>query len=384
MKKFIGVLVAVALLLTPCITAYAEPEEESPSQAKSYIMIDAGSGKVLKENNADEQLSCASVIKTMSLLIILEALDTGRISLADTVTISEHASSMGGTQVFLGCEYTTHKVEDLLKAVVICSANDATVALAEKVGGSEADFAEMMNKKAQTMGLGAHFVNATGLDAEGQTMSARDVAMVCRALVKYDTFYTWSGIWMDYYIHPDGRETEMVNANRLVRYYDGCDGICTGSSNDAGYCLAATVKRSGGRFIYVSLGVPNSATRFEEATNAFDYAFAGFTAKTIVREGQQLAKNLEVAGGTKALVNVYAAEEFSALIEKGMEDKIEKELVLLEEVTAPLSAGDSVGYLRILLDGEEIGRIDAVVKQDVGELNYASALKKILMWWLFS
>jgi D-alanyl-D-alanine carboxypeptidase (penicillin-binding protein 5/6) len=383
MKKFIGVLVVMTLLLTPCITAYAEPEEETPSQAKSYIMIDAGSGKVLKENNADEQRPCASVIKTMSLLMILEALDTGRISLSDTVTVSEHAASMGGTQVFLDVN-TSHTVENLLKAVVICSANDAAVALAEKVGGSETDFADMMNKKAQTMGLGAHFVNATGLDAEGQTMSARDVAMVCRELVKYDTFYTWSGIWMDYYIHPDNRETEMVNANRMVRYYDGCDGICTGSSGEAGYCLAATVKRSGGRFIYVSLGSPDSATRFEEATNAFDYAFAGYTAKTIVREGQQLAKNLQVAGGTKALVNVYAAEEYSALIEKGMEDKIEKELVLLEEVTAPLTAGDTVGYLRILLDGEEIGRVDAVVKQDVGELNYASALKKLLMWWLFS
>lgn len=382
MKKFISVLLAAVLLLAPAMTAYAEPEEPS-SQAKSFIMIDAGSGKVLKGNNADEQRPCASVIKTMSLLLIMEALDTGRISLSDTVTVSEHASSMGGTQVFLDVN-TTHSVENLLKAVIICSANDAVVALAEKVGGSEADFAEMMNKKAQTMGLGARFVNASGLDAEGQTMSARDVAIVCRELTKYDTFYTWSGIWMDYYIHPDGRETEMVNANRMVRYYDGCDGICTGSSGEAGYCLAATVKRSGGRFIYVSLGSPNSATRFEEAANAFDYAFAGFTAKTIVREGQQLAKNLEVSGGTKALVNVYAGEEFSALIEKGKEDKIEKELVLLEEVTAPLNEGDSVGYLRILLDGVEIGRIDAIVKQDVGELNYASALKKILMWWLFS
>jgi len=382
MRKWICALLAAVLLLMPFVTANAE-QEEAPSQAKSYIMIDAGSGNVLGEGNADEQLPCASVIKTMSILLVMEAIDDGRIAPHDTVTISAHASSMGGTQVFLDVN-TTHKVEDLLKAVIVCSANDAIVALAEKVAGSEEEFVAMMNKKAQVMGLGAHFVNANGLSADGQTMSARDIATVCRELARHDLFYTWSGIWMDYYVHPDGRETEMVNANRMVRYYDGCDGICTGSSSEAGYCMAGTVKRSGGRFIYVSLGSPNSAARFEEASNAFDYAFAGFTAKTIVREGQQLAKNLEVAGGTKTLVGVYAAEEFAALIEKGKEDTLEKELVLLEEVTAPLCAGDSVGYLRILLDGEEIGRVDAIVKQDVSELNFASAIKKIMTWWLFS
>ena len=382
MKRSIIVLLAAALVFTFTVTAYAEQETDA-SQAKSYIMIDAASGNVLKEANADEQRQCASVVKTMTMLLIFEALDTGRLNLDDTVTVSAHTSSMGGTQVFLDTG-TTHKIADLLKAVVVCSANDAAVALAEKVAGSEEAFVEMMNKKAQVMGLGAHFINASGLSADGQTMSARDIAVVCSELVQYDQFYAWSGIWMDYYIHPDGRETEMVNTNRLVRFYDGCDGICTGSSTEAGYCLAATVKRSGGRFIYVSLGSPNSAVRFDEAKTAFDYAFAGFTAKTIVREGQQLAKNLEVAGGTKTLVNVYAGEEFSALIEKGREDTLEKELVLLEEVTAPLSAGDSVGYLRILLDGEEIGRVDAIVKQDVGVLNYASAIKKIMLWWLFS
>ena len=134
---------------------------------------------------------------------------------------------------------TTHEVADLVKAVVVCSANDAAVALAEKVAGSEEAFVEMMNKRAQVMGLGAHFVNASGLSADGQTMSARDIAAVSGALVQYDLFYTWSGIWMDYYIHPDDRETEMVNANRLVRYYEGCDGLCTGSSAEAGYCLGS-------------------------------------------------------------------------------------------------------------------------------------------------
>ncbi len=378
-KLFIAVLVFI-MIFAFCINAHAE---DIASQAKSCILIDAGSGNILFEKNADEQLECASVIKAMSMLLFFEAEQNGKLSLTDTADISEHASSMGGTQVFLDMG-TTHKVGDLLKAVVVCSANDAAVALAEKVAGSEEAFVQMMNKKADVMGLSANFVNASGLSAEGQTMSARDVSAVCRELAKFDLFYSWSGIWMENYIHPDGRETEMVNANRMIRYYEGCDGFCTGSSASAGYCIAASVKRSGGRFIYVSLGSPNSQARFEEAGGAFDYAFAGFTGKTIVREGQQLAKNLTVEGGTKSLVNVYAGQEFSALIEKGKENTLEKELVLLEEIAAPLKEGDVIGYMRILLDGQEIGRVDAVVKQDIETLSFGNSFRRILTWWLFA
>jgi D-alanyl-D-alanine carboxypeptidase (penicillin-binding protein 5/6) len=241
----------------------------------------------------------------------------------------------------------------------------------------------MMNKKAGVLGIKATFVNATGLGDE-QKISARDAAVICQQLVKHDLFYKWSGIWMDNYIHPDGRETEMVNQNRLVRFYEGCDGIATGSSGEAGYCIAATVKRSGGRFIYVALGAPNSSTRFDEAKAAFDYAFAGFTAKTIVTEGQKLGSDLAIVGGTAPFIDVYAAEGFSTLIEKGKEGTLEKELVLLENITAPVEEGQVVGYLRILLDGTEIGRVDAVAGQRVAERNFGNAFKRILMWWLFA
>lgn len=380
MKKLVVFLLVFALVFAFSATANAEG---ITLKAKSYILMDAGSGTALLEQDADEQLECASVVKVMSMLLFFEAEQGGRMALTDTVTISSYAASMGGTQVFLDIG-TTHTVENLLKAVVVCSANDATVALAEKLAGSEEAFVEMMNKKAGVLGLGAHFVNATGLSADGQTMSARDVAAVCRELVKYDQFYQWSGIWMENYVHPDGRETEMVNANRLVKYYDGCDGICTGSSSAAGYCIAASVKRSGGRYIYVSLGSSNSAARFDDAQQAFDFAYAGFTAKTIVQKGQRLGTNLEVSGGEKAFIDVYAGQEFSALIEKGKENQLEKELVLMENVTAPLKEGQVIGYLRILLDGEEIGRVDAVVKQDVEALDFINSLNRILTWWLFA
>lgn len=380
MKKFVVFILALILMFSFAEIGYAQAPE---SKSKSYILIDAGSGSVLMEKDADKQLECASLIKVMSLLLFCEAEKSGRLSLQDTVTISSHAASMGGTQVFLDAN-TSHTVENLLKAVAINSANDATVALAEKVAGSEEAFVEMMNKKAGVMGLSSKFVNASGLDAQGQTMSASDVAKVCQELVKYDLIRTWSSTWMDNYVHPDGRKTEMVNANRLVKYYAGCDGICTGSSPGAGYCIAATVKRGGGRFIYVALGSPNSSARFDEAGKAFDYAYAGFTAKTIVSEGQKLAQNLQIAGGTSAYIDIYAAQGFSALIEKGKEGMIEKELVLLENVSAPLKNGDVVGYLKITLDGNEIGRVNAVVMQDVGVLDFPNSLKRILTWWLFA
>jgi len=380
MKKLIVfALVFMTLLALPPAAAAAG----LTTQAKSYILVDAGSGAALIEKDADKQLECASLVKSMSLLLFFDAEKNGRLSLSDTITVSKNAASKGGTQVFIDAN-TMHKVSDLLKAVVVCSANDACVALAEKIAGSEEAFVEMMNKKAREMGLSANFVNCTGLSAQGQTMSARDVAKVCAELVKYDLLYKWSTVWLDTYTHPDGRKTEMVNTNRLVKYYAGCDGICTGSSPGAGYCLAATAKRSGGRFIFVLLGSPNSSSRFDDANKAFDYAYAGFSAKTLVTEGQQLAGGLRVNSGATPYVNVYAAKSFSALVEKGKENRIEKELVLLENISAPLKEGDAVGYLKITLDGQEIGRVDAVVKQDVEVMNFPNALKKILAWWLFA
>ncbi len=379
MKRTLLIAFAFMMIFAFTVTAYAEGFE---ANAKSYILIDAGSGDVLAEKNADEQLPCASVAKVMSILLFMEAEETGRLSLSDTASVSDHAASMGGTQAFLDVN-STHKVEDLLKAAIVCSANDATVALAEKAAGSEEAFVEMMNKKAGALGISTTFVNATGLGDE-QKISARDAATICQQLVKHDLFYKWSGIWMENYVHPDGRETEMVNQNRLVRYYEGCDGIATGSSGAAGYCIAATVKRSGGRFIYVALGAPNSSTRFDNAKAAFDYAFAGFTAKTIVTEGQKLGSDLAIAGGTMPFIDVYAGQGFSTLIEKGKEATLEKELVLLENIAAPIEKGQVLGYLRILLDGTEIGRVDVVAGDVVAERNFSNAFKRILTWWLFA
>jgi D-alanyl-D-alanine carboxypeptidase (penicillin-binding protein 5/6) len=379
MKKIMIMMLTVIMLCAPWLTVHAEGLD---IKAKAWILMDAGSGNVLSENNADEPMECAGVVKTMSMLLIFDAVKSGRISLTEPVTISEHAASMGGTQVFLDVN-SSHTVENLIKAMVVCSANDATVALAEKVAGSEEAFVDMMNKEAEVLNLKGRFTNATGLGSD-KSMTARDVAAVCKALAEYDLYYTWSNIYMENYIQPDGRETEMVNQNRLIRFYEGCDGFATGSTPTAGYCLAASVKRSGSRFIFISLGSSNSSMRFDDAKSAFDYAFAGYTAKAIVREGQQLAKNLAVAGGAVPYIDVYAASDFSTLIEKGKENTLEKELVLLEDISAPVKEGQVLGYLRILLDGNEIGRVDVISKQDVEVLDFSNALGQILKRWLFS
>jgi len=199
MKKILIIMLTVMLLFAPWLTAHAEGPQ---IRAKAWILMDAASGNVLMEHNADEPMECAGVVKTMSMLLILDAVKTGRISLTEPVTISKHAASMGGTQVFLDAN-STHTVENLIKAMVVCSANDATVALAEKVAGSEDAFVDMMNKKAEVLGLTGRFTNATGLGSD-KTMTARDVATVCQELARYDLIYTWSKIYLENYIHPDG------------------------------------------------------------------------------------------------------------------------------------------------------------------------------------
>lgn len=379
MKK---IFIAFAAILAICVLPMTAAAQGFSSNAKAAILIDAGSNNVLYELNPDEQYECAGVTKIMSVLLFCEQEKAGMLSLSDTVTISAHAASVRGSTVFLDAN-TNHSVSDLLKAVQVCSANDACVALAEKVAGSEQAFVEMMNKKAQVLGIGASFENATGVENSNK-MSAKDASVICCELLKYELAFKFCDIWMQDYTHPDGRQTEMVNQNRLVRFYQGCDGFATGSSASSGYCLAATAKRDNSRFIYISLGMPSSSARFDEAKRAFDYAFAGFVSKTMVRKGQQIAANLKVAGGTEPTINIYAAQEFSILIEKGKEGTLEKELVLLEDICAPIAEGEVVGYLKILADGDEIGRVDVVSGKKIDVLNFLNAFKRIMVWWLFT
>ena len=278
-KVFLSIALVFCLLLIPVFSpinpknvTYAETEK----QTKSTFLMDIASGQILKEENADEQMPVASIVKLMTILLTLEQIEQEKISLDDNVVVSENAAGMGGSQVFIenGGNY---KLEDLLKSVIVASANDASVAIAEYIAGSEDNFVRLMNQKAKELNLqNTNYCNCTGLPAVGQFSSARDVAIVLKNVLAYPQYYEYSTIWIDKLIHSNNRITELVNTNKLIRYYKGCDGGKTGSTNEAGYCLAATAKRGDMRLIGVVLGAENAKARFASTSDLLNYGFNNF------------------------------------------------------------------------------------------------------------
>lgn len=383
MFKRICVFLFAILFLIAMFPVTAFAANEISMDAKSYILVDVQSGTVLSEKDADTPLPCANVIKTMALLLFTEALQDGKLQLTDTVSISQNAHKKGGTTVFLDAG-KSYKAGDLLKAVIVCSANDATTAIAEHLAGSEEDFVKQMNDRASKMGLKkTKFVNTTGLDAEGQYSSVRDMALISCELIKYQQFFKWSKIYMEDFIHEGGRVTQMVNYNKLVRFYEGCDGIKTGSSSTAGYCISATAKKGATRLVYVGFGSANSEKRFESAKKALDYGFANFTSKTIVKKDTVVKEGIPVVKGDKSMIDAVASSDFSVLLPKGKENSVKKELTVQESLTAPIEKGQVIGKLSVTVDGKEIGKVDIICNQCVAELEYLSALQKVLFWWLF-
>ena len=279
MKKRLLALLSVGAIWTQFLVPVQAANTPQSSQAempvevpaKSAILMEQSTGQVLCEMNADEQMPPASITKVMTLLLVMEAVESGRLSLEDTVTCSPHASSMGGSQIWLevGEQMT---VQDLIKATAVASANDASVALAEKVAGSEDAFVVMMNERAEQLGMtGTHFVNCTGLDAPGHLTTARDIATMSRILIQHPMIREYSSIWMD---SLRGGETQLVNTNKLVRFYDGATGLKTGTTDGAGSCLAATATRNGLSLVAVSLGSATSDERFQSARNILEYGCA--------------------------------------------------------------------------------------------------------------
>ena len=380
-----------------CTMAFLSPvlaeegTQETPQQSEdtgavdikseAYVLMEASTGTVILEKNADQPMPCANVMKSYFMLLFLEALDEGKATVEDEVTISKRASSVGGSTVFL--DYNeTYKVGDLFKAVVINSANDAIIALAEKLYGGEEAFIARLNERAGELGLtGTKVVNLTGTDAEGQTTTARDMAIICRELVKYPLFFQWSNTWLDNFNHPGGRVTEIVNLNKMIRNYEGCDGIKTGSSTQAGQCLSSTAKRGNARYIYVGLNAADSATRFNDAKNAFDYAFANYSIKNILNENQTIKENIQVTRGA-GTVSGQAGKALSLLLKKGQDTDITTEIQLDEKIEAPIAKGQPIGKVLVKLNGKDLESVEIVAETDVPEMGYSDSLFKILYDWL--
>ena len=362
MKKVICFFICVCFMMQS-VVVFAEGNTDLGLNAKSAILMEEATGNILYESNPDERLPIASVTKVMTMLLIMEAVDSGKISLDDMVTVSENAMSYGGSTMFLetGEQLT---VNDMLKGIAVASANDGCVAMAEHLAGSESAFVDVMNEKAKELGMeNTHFMNTNGLDEDDHYSSARDVAIMSRELMKHETIFNYTSIWMD---TLRGGKFQLANTNKLIRFYDGANGLKTGSTSKALCCLSAAAKRNDMQLIAVVLGAPTSAERFASAKSLLDYGFANYAVNTQITAGDEVQK-IAVEKGVDKEVGVVAGDSCSTLVKKGQEDNITKEIKIDETITAPIEAGQKIGTMTISRDGEVIADID---------LNASSAVEK--------
>jgi len=377
----------LAAVLCVCLwvpLAGAAPlEQGTPMEltTPSAILAETATGTVIFEKDADVRREAASITKMMTALLVLEALDRGDVSLADQVTVSSHAAAQKGSQALLDAN-AVYSLEDLLRTTIMASANDSAVALAEKLCGSEDAFVQRMNQRAAELGMSnTCYVNATGYPKEGQYTTARDVMTLSCEVAKHPEYNKYASVWIDTLTHPGGRVTDLTNTNRLVRFYEGCDGFKTGSTDAAKYCLSATAEKGGMRLVAVVLGTPNSQTRFNEARSMLDYGFANYQRTVIANKGDLLGETLPVKGGSAEKVELMLGSGLSMLLRVGQQSGLKLELALPESVSAPITAGDVLGTVNVLLEGKVIAKLNCVAANDVPRPGFIEGLYRILNNW---
>ncbi len=379
MKKILLAVLVISTVFAYVFSGFASAETVESTNVKAYYTIDAKSGYVIGGKEIEKHLPIASMVKIMTALIGFENVENGTISLSDRVTISKNASDMGGSQMFLeeGDEY---KIEDLFKGIVVVSANDACVQLAETLKGSQEEFVKEMNKKAQSLGMNdTVFVNCTGLPASGQYSCAKDVAVMLKELLKHEDYHKFSKIWIEDFTHPDGRVTQFVNTNKLVRFYKDCTGGKTGFTNEAGFCLGASAKRGDTEIISVVIGADSSKTRFEHTKKQFEYAFANYETINVLTE-DYVKDNVKVICGKEENVSVVPEKEYYAFCKKGEKKNLNVSINLDESVKAPVKKGQRLGIIQII-DGEKTTEIALVSKNDVEALSYYDVSQNIAKNW---
>lgn len=355
------------------------PPPEIETLSKAVILMEASTGKIIYEKNSHEKLLPASVTKVMPLVLIMEALEKGKIKLEDKVTVSEYASSMGGSQVYLE-PGEQMSVNDMLKAIAVVSGNDATVAMAEFISGSEQAFIKAMNDKAKELGMNdTIFYNTTGLDdVEPCNMtSAHDIALMSKELIKYPKIFEYTTIWID--TLRDGK-FGLANTNKLVRFYDGANGLKTGSTNKALYCLAATAKRDNLQLIAAIMGGPTSKDRFEDAKKLFSYGFANYRAVQIVKAGQ-VVKEVQVDKGLYQKINAVAQTDINVLVKKGEESEIVP-YIDMKPINAPFKKGDIIGQIIYKVKDNEVGKYNLIAEKDVDKINMFNAFFRLVNAWV--
>lgn len=376
MKKIVFILISLfSFLFIKNVSAV-----EMDISAKSAILVDFNTGKVLYSKNENEPLAMASMTKVMSMLLIMEKIDDGSLKYDDIVEISTESSSMGGSQIFLnpGDKY---KVIDLLKGVAMASANDAVVALAEKTYGSKEHFIEAMNKKAESLGLkNTHFVNVHGLDEEGHYSSAYDMSVMARELLKHEKILDFTRVYEEYLTKPDGSQIWLVNTNKLVRFYDGVDGLKTGFTQNAGYCLTATGKKNNLRLISVVMGEESIEKRSSDTVKLLNYGFNTFKVNLIKNKSEILGK-VNVQKGKKENVDVVLVNDLIELLNASDKPSNYKFKILVDKITAPVKKGNVIGKVKVLDDnGVLISQVDITVNENVLKANLWDLFKRNLKY----
>lgn len=380
-KRLVSIILLFLILIPMSLGTYAV--EDLNINAKSAILMDASTGAIIYKLNENDRLAPASITKIMTLLLGVEAVEKGRISLQDEVRISEHASSIKGSTVFLEAG-EMQVVEELFKAIAIRSANDASVALSEHIAGSEDSFVRMMNERAKDLGMNnTHFANASGWPNDSHYISAHDVAIMSKELLKHSIAHEWLTTYM-YDMTVGKRKNSvqtMVNTNRLIKEYEGANGIKTGSTNEAGFCLAASAKRGNLQLVAVVMGVNNSRVRFDEAMRMLDYGFANYESIAIGNKGD-IIESLPVEKGKIQELDLMLARDSYILLPKGDKGNISKEISLPEFVPAPIGAGDVIGELIVRLDNKEVDRVELVSKSSIDKANLFNILNRTLKSYL--
>lgn len=363
-----------------CVSVSAVAKEELQTRGKSAYLMDFSTKTSMYAFNEKKHLPIASMCKIMTLLLSFEAIEDGTLDINEEICVSDRAASMGGSQVFLEAN-GKYSVYNLLKSIVVCSANDSCVAMAERIAGSEALFVDKMNDKARELGAeDTLFSNCTGLPKEPQYSCARDVAIMLRSLLEYEQYYEFGKVWTDKFEHPKGRYTEISNTNKLVRFYDGCDGGKTGFTNEAGFCLAATAKRNDLRIISVVIGEESSTDRFNDVRTMFDYAFANYSNTLVAEENKALEHPLLISGGKEKIVNVCPVRSIYSLKKRGEESLYQAE-THFDRRTAPVEKGERVGEMILFRDGVEVDRVDLIAMESVRKANLFDRLQEIARNW---
>ena len=370
MKKIILFILIISICIIPkCVFA----EEDIIPNATSGLLMEESTGKIIYEKDKDKQLAVASMTKMVAQIIILESIESGKIKWNDIVTVSKNASDMGGSQIYLS-ENEKMSVKDIFKGVSMASANDGTVALAEYIAGSEEKFVKLMNKKVQELGLkNTSFKNCTGLDEEGHFSSSYDMALIARELLQHKDILKFSSVYEDYLRENTPNKFWLVNTNKLVRLYQGADGLKTGHTDNAGYCIAATAKKNNMRLIAIVLGEKDAKTRNSETTNLLDY---GFNTKKV----QQIKKNTDIVGkikiekGNVDTVNVYPKYDINILKDKGVDDKKYKLITKINDIKLPIKSESVVGKVKVINKNEVLYEGDLIIKDNITKLNFFEIL----------